>query len=236
MKRYGFVFARGGSKGVPGKNIKMLAGKPLIAWAIEAALETGLLDCVIVSTDSEEIAEVARSFGARTPFMRPAELGSDNSSEWLSWQHAIKWLADHGETFDEFVSLPATAPLRTSQDIALCVTEFEKGGCDLLLTCAEAQRHPMFNMYRENEAGLMEIYDRVEIPITRRQNAPPVFDGTTMAYISWPDYILANSFIWAGRVKGICFPRDHAIDIDEPLDFEIAEMILKKRCGGNARY
>lgn len=229
MKRYGFIFARGGSKGVPGKNIKKLCGKPLIAWSIETGLATGMLDCLIVSTDSAEIADIAREYGARVPFMRPGELARDNSPEWLAWRHAVSWLREHGEDFDTFVSLPATAPLKTPEDIAKCIREFEENDCDLVLTCTDAQRHPMFNMYRRNPDGSMRRYDEVNPPIIRRQEAPEAYDGTTMAYVSKPDFILSGSGIWGGRVRAVKFPRERAIDIDDELDFAIAEMLLNKR-------
>lgn len=229
MKRYGFVFARGGSRGVPGKNIRMLAGKPLLAYAIESGLATGLLDDILVSTDSEEIAAVARQYGARTPFLRPAKLARDDSPEWLAWQHAVTWLREHGEPFDVFVSLPATAPLRKAEDIVKCIRVFEEGDCDLVVTCTPAQRHPMFNMYRVDDSGYAHVYTPVDPPIIRRQDAPAAYDGTTMVYVSCPEYILNHSSLWAGRVKAVIFPRDRAIDIDESIDFRIAEMLLEER-------
>lgn len=229
MKRYGFVFARSGSKGVPGKNIRMLEGKPLLAHAIEAGLATGLLNDIVVSTDSAEIASVAREYGARTPFLRPTELARDDSSEWLAWQHAVSWLHEHGEPFDVFVSLPATAPLRTPNDVMTCIRMFEEGGCDLVVTCTPAQRHPMFNMYRVDNTGYAHIYVPTDPPIIRRQDAPPAFDGTTMVYVSSPHYILEQSSLWAGKVKAVAFPRERALDIDDELDFRIAEMLLSER-------
>lgn len=228
MKRYGFVFARSGSKGVPRKNIRMLAGKPLLAYAIESGFATGLLDDIVVSTDSEEIATIARQYGARTPFLRPAELARDTSPEWLAWQHAVSWLHEHGEPFDIFVSLPATAPLRTPEDIVKCIRVFEEGDCDLVVTCTPAQRHPMFNMYRVDDAGYAHMYAPADPPVIRRQDAPPAFDGTTMVYVSCPKYIREQSSLWAGRVKAVTFPRERALDIDDPLDFRIAEMLLRE--------
>lgn len=229
MKRYGFVFARGGSKGIKGKNIRDFCGKPLIAWAIEAGLESGLLDCMIVSTDSPAIAEIARSYGAKTPFMRPEELARDNSPELLAWRHAVQWLADNGEEFDVFVSLPATAPLRTVDDIRKCVEKYESNDYDLLLTCQPAGRHPMFNMYRETGGGLLGLYEKADPPITRRQDAPRVYDGTTMVYISSPAYILGHDNLWDGKVGFMEFPRERAIDIDDELDFKIAEYLMRER-------
>ena len=229
MKRYGFIFARGGSRGVPGKNIRPLGGKPLIAHAIDTGRASGLLDEIIVSTDSEEIAAVARQYGARTPFLRPAELAQDNSPEWKAWQHAVSWLHEHGEPFDVFVSLPATAPLRLPEDVATCIKTFEEGNCDLVVTCSPAQRHPMFNMYRLDDEGYAHVYAPANPPIIRRQDAPEVFDGTTMVYVSCPRYILNNAGLWSGKVKAVPFPRERALDIDDELDFLFAEMLLSKR-------
>lgn len=229
MKRYGFIFARGGSKGVRGKNFRNFCGKPLIAWAIEAGLNSNLLDCVVVSTDSPEIAEIANAYGARTPFMRPAELAQDNSPEWLAWRHAITFLKENGEEFDTFVSLPATSPLRTVEDIDICIKRYDQGDCDLLLTCQPPNTHPMFNIYREAGDGHVVLYDRVSPPITRRQDAPKIFDGTGIAYISSPKFILAHNGIWEGKVAYVEFPREKAVDIDDELDFKFAEYLMKEK-------
>lgn len=111
MKIDSFIFARGGSKGLPGKNIRMLAGKPLIAWSIEHAKAVSCIDRVIVSTDSEEIAEVAQNYGAEVPFLRPHDLAKDDSPEWLAWCHALRYLGDNNMGMpDIMVSVPVTAP------------------------------------------------------------------------------------------------------------------------------
>ena len=118
MKIIAFIFARGGSKGLPNKNIKILNGKPLIAWSIEHAKKINRIDRVIVSTDSEEIAKIAREFGAEVPFMRPLELATDESPEWLSWQHGLKHLKSiDGCLPDLMLSIPATAPLRNVEGL-----------------------------------------------------------------------------------------------------------------------
>jgi CMP-N-acetylneuraminic acid synthetase len=111
------IFARGGSKGVPRKNLRLINGSPLIAYAIRTALGVRAVSRVVVSTDDLEIAEVARSHGAEVPFMRPAELATDEASEWHAWQHAIKTLEAASGQFDLFVSIPTVCPLRTSEDV-----------------------------------------------------------------------------------------------------------------------
>lgn len=127
MNAIAFIFARGGSKGLPGKNIRTLESKPLIAWSIEQALAIKRIKRVIVSTDSEEIAAISRVYGAEVPFIRPAELARDDSPEWLAWRHALNYIRETlGLLPDVMVSVPATAPLRSSVDIDNCLDEYEK--------------------------------------------------------------------------------------------------------------
>ena len=141
MKAVAFIFARGGSKGLPGKNIRPLGGKPLIAWAIEQALSVKRIGRVIVSTDSEEIAAVARDFGAEVPFIRPTELARDDSPEWLAWRHALNYLRETTGVLPEvMVSVPTTAPLRLAVDIENCLDEYEKGDADIVITVTDAHR------------------------------------------------------------------------------------------------
>ena len=143
MKAIAFIFARGGSKGLPGKNIRSLGGKPLMAWAIEHALAVKRITRVIVSTDSIEIAELARAHGAEVPFIRPSELAGDDSPEWLAWRHGLNYLLDSdGVLPDAMVSVPTTAPLRLPEDIENCLDEYEKGDADIVITVTDAHRSP----------------------------------------------------------------------------------------------
>src|SRR5690349_10660690 len=121
MSVIAFIFARGGSKGIPRKNLRTLGGRPLLAWSIETAAACPEIDRVIVSTDDAEIAEVGRAHGAETPFMRPADLATDTSPEWLSWQHAIRTVRSQSGPFDLFVSVPTTSPLRRPEDISAAI-------------------------------------------------------------------------------------------------------------------
>ncbi len=229
MTAYGFIFARGGSKGVPGKNIRPLCGKPLIAHAIEAGLQSGVLEKIIVSTDSEEIAAVARDYGAHTPFLRPAELATDTAPEMLAWQHAVAFLAGRGETFDTFVSLPATAPLRTPDDVRRCVDAFAQGDCDFVITCTKAHHYPPFNMVTLDPRGLASIAMPLDPPPTRRQDVPDFYDVTTVAYVTSAQYAATRLSLWDGRVRAVVVDRVSAIDIDDMMDFDIAELFMKKR-------
>lgn len=230
MNLIAFIFARGGSKGLPGKNILSLAGKPLIGWAIEQALATKRIRRVIVSTDSIEIANVARECGAEVPFMRPAELARDDTPEWLAWRHALSYVLDtEGRLPDVMVSVPATAPLRLPVDIDNCLDEFAKGGADIVITVTDAHRNPWFNMVTKRPDGSVALVMPPTADISRRQDAPLVFDVATVAYVAAPDFIFAYSSIFLGRVRAVYVPPERAIDIDVPLDFEIAEFLMSRR-------
>jgi len=224
-----FIFARGGSKGLPRKNIRMFAGKPLIAWAIEQAHEAEGIRRVIVSTDSEEIAAVAAQFGAEVPFMRPSHLAKDDSAEWLSWQHALEFIRDDEGSFpDAMVSVPVTAPLRQPVDIERCLELFFKGDADVVITVTDAHRNPYFNMVTMQSNGSVELVVPPTKGISRRQNAPEVFDMTTVAYVAKPEFVIAHEFAFAGRMKAVHVPIERSIDIDTLLDFEIAEFLFTR--------
>lgn len=225
MKIYGFIFARGGSKGLPGKNIKPLAGVPLIGHAVRAARDSGVIDRIIVSTDDTDIARTARECGAEAPFMRPAELASDTAPEWLAWQHAL----DQVDDFDVFVSLPCTAPLRIGEDVRRCVETYLVGDCDMVITARKAERHPSFNMVRLDNNGYASLAMPLDANITRRQDAPQVLDMTTVAYVTSPAFIRTHSGVLQGRVRVVEIPAERAVDIDTELDFAFAEFLMERK-------
>lgn len=230
MKPYvvGFVFARGGSKGVPRKNIRLLAGKPLLAHAIETALSSEWIDQVVVSTDDVEIADVARKYGAQVPFMRPVELAQDDSPEWLAWQHAVRTLAttEGQPKMDVFVCLPATSPLRSVEDVDACVQALLESDADLVITVKPAGRNPYFNMVVLDEAGYARLVIPPERTVYRRQAAPAVYDMTTVAYAARPEFVRQAHSMFEGKVKAIVVPAERALDIDTELDFRFAEFLL----------
>jgi len=225
-----FIFARGGSKGLPRKNIKVLAGKPLIAWAIETALKVSEVNRVVVSTEDPDIAHVAREFGAEVPFIRPKNLASDNASEWDAWRHALLTLRDiEGEFPNPFISVPTTAPLRLPDDIRACISTYNEGGADVVLAVTEAHRNPWFNMVTAKSDGTVRLVNEFSGFINRRQDAPCVRDITTVAYVANPHFILENNRIFDGIVKSISVPVERAIDIDNTLGFAIAEFLMNER-------
>jgi N-acylneuraminate cytidylyltransferase len=224
-----FIFARGGSKELPAKNIRSFGGKPLIAWSIECALSVKAIDEVIVSTDSEEIAETSRKYGAGVPFMRPGELATDESPEWLSWKHALEYLKHSSGGLPEvMVSLPATSPLRAVNDVESCIDLFSKRGCDVVVTVSEAHRNPYFNMVRDKSDGSIELVMK-NSQVSRRQDAPIIRDLATVCYVANPEFVLSHDSIFEGRVKAVNVPQERAIDIDSLLDFQIAEFLLNSR-------
>ncbi len=230
MKVVAFIFARGNSKGLPGKNIRPLGGKPLIAWSIEQALNVKQIERVIVSTDSEEIAQIARHYGAEVPFLRPEELARDESPEWLAWRHALNYLRESsGELPDIMVSLPATAPLRLPLDIESCLLEFKKGGADIVITVSDARRSPYFNMVKNKLDGTVELVISSLPTIERRQDVPEVYDMATVCYVVNPEFVMTHNSIFEGRVKAVNVPIERAVDIDTLLDFQIAEYIFSTR-------
>jgi len=230
MRYLGLICARGGSKGVPGKNIRVIDGKPLIVHAIEMALQVEQIDRVVVSTDSPEIAKVVKTTDADIPFMRPSELSADQSSEWLVWRHAIQYLKNNeGEEYDGLVVVPTVAPLRALEDLSACIKEFEKGAVDIVITVSEAHRNPYFNMVCQDENGYCRLVIPPQEQVVRRQDAPVVYDMTTVAYVVNPDFVLSADSLFEGRVRSVQVPCEHALDIDTEFDFQLAEYLINQR-------
>lgn len=230
MNTVAFIFARGGSKGLPDKNIRIFKGKPLIAWSIEHAFSVKRIERVMVSTDSEEIARVAREYGAEVPFVRPAELATDDSPEWMAWRHALNYLRETTGVLPKIlVSIPTTAPLRLPCDIENCLNLYEKGSTDVVITVSEAHRSPYFNMVKENKDGTVALVIPPSSAIVRRQDAPIVYDITTVCYVLNPIFVLTHNAIFEGQVRSVHIPLERAIDIDTLLDFQIAESIVNIR-------
>jgi CMP-N-acetylneuraminic acid synthetase len=227
MNVVALICARGGSKGLPGKNILPLGGKPLIAWAIDEIKKTNRINRIIVSTDSQEIASVAVKYGAEIPFIRPTELSQDTSSEWLVWQHAINYLMEtEGMCPDIIIVVPATAPLRSIDDLNNCLDEYENKNVDMVVTVTDSHRSPFFNMVKLIDDGTVQLMSPLGRNIKRRQDAPLIYDMTTVAYVTSPEYVMKNSGIFDGRVGYVHVPPERALDIDTALDFRVAESLI----------
>ncbi len=227
---YAWIFARGGSKGLPRKNILTLGGRPLIAHAIDIGLQSELIDKVFVSTDDDEIAEVAKMHGAEVPFLRPTALATDQAPERLAWRHAVKWIKNSVlPDMDVMVSLPTTSPLRTLAEVNNGIELFLSGGWDTVISVSHSCRHPSFNMVTiadDCSAGLVNPPDHAK---ARRQDFEPVYDISTAFYVTAPDFVLRTDSIWDGRVGAVEIPAEHAVDIDTELDFEFTKFLLEYR-------
>jgi N,N'-diacetyl-8-epilegionaminate cytidylyltransferase len=222
------IFARGGSKGVLRKNIRPLAGKPLIAYAIETARNSELIDKVFVSTDDEEIAQVARRYGAEVPFIRPASLALDASPEREAWQHAVRELEKTiGESIDVFVCIPTTSPFRSVGDVDNCIQSLLDSDADIVVTVKPAARSPYYNMVEIDDNGYARLVIPPDQSIHQRHDVPAVYDMTTVAYAARPAHVLDSDYIFDGKVKAVVVSAEAGIDIDTEMDFSFAEFLVE---------
>lgn len=220
--------SRGGSKGLPGKNIKELSEKPLIAYSIEQAKGSKYVDRIIVSTESRKIADIARRYGAEVPFMRPRELATDDCSIIDVLLHAMDWMENKGKCkFDILVLLHATAPLRTIEDIDNSIKLLVDKKADNVFSVSDAYRNPYFNMVEVSDDNKVRLVKKGKF--VTRQSAPPVYDMNSSIYVWWKDIFLKKKGLFLKKTRIYVMPRERSVDIDEPLDFKIAEMLLKEK-------
>lgn len=222
-KVFAFVFARGGSKGLPRKNVLPLGGIPLVAHSIEVAKQLEGVDRIFVSTDDDEIKNIAREFGAEV-IDRPEELARDSAPEIEAWRHAVSYLKDKGEDFDVFLSLPATSPLRDQSDVRACLEALDDE-TDVVITVTPASRSPYFNMVSRDSDGSCRIL-APSSGYVRRQDVPNAFDITTVAYAVKTEFILHHSNLFDGEVKSVVVPKERAVDIDDYWDYKFAEVLF----------
>ena len=222
------ICCRGGSKGVPGKNIRPLLGKPLIAYTIESAQQSTLINDLIISTDSTSIAEVAKQYGAKVPFMRPADLASDTASKWPVFIHAVETYERlTGTTVDYLVDLDVTVPLKSCKDIDGAIKmALNDPETDVVITGYEPERNPYFNMMEIGDDGFATIVKKGSKPIVRRQDAPKVFSLTPAAYVVKKSALYAYEHWSNAKCKIYEMPRERAVDIDTEIDFKIVEFLI----------
>ena len=226
MKIFAFIFARGGSKGIRNKNLVKVKGKPLIFYSIKIAQKIKGINKIYVSSDSEKILKYAKKLGALT-IKRPKKISGDNSPEVLAWRHAIMFLKKKNLKFDIFLSLPPTAPLRTTEDIERVLRSIKEKKVDLVVTAKKSHNSPWFNMIVENKKGYFVRIINNKILYETRQSAPRSFDMTTVAYAAKPNYILKYSDLMKGNVKMVEIPEERAIDIDTKFDLSLVRFLKK---------
>lgn len=234
MKVIAGVFARGGSKGVPDKNLRVLDGQTLVHHAVRQALACEGVDRVVVSTDSERIADEARTAGGEVPWMRPEHLSTDTAREWDAWRHMLDWLADRHESPDAMLVVPCTAPLRDIDDLQRCIDAARDPGLDAVITVSEAHRNPWFNMVRLDEQGHARLVLEPPERIYRRQDAPVVHDVGTVAFVVKPTYVMSATSLYDGVVGTVIVPVERSLDIDTEFDLQMAELVLARRRAGTA--
>jgi len=222
---HAFIFARGGSKGLPRKNLRLISGVPLIGHSILCAQKIGSISKIFLSTDCKEIAEVGQTFNAEI-INRPVELASDTSPEWLSWQHAVSYVEEKYGEFDKFLSLPPTAPCRRSEDVLACIEALDD--CvDIVVTATQSARNPWFNMIQELPSGHVRRVN-IDSNFNRRQDCPQCLDLATVAYATRASFIRDSSSIWDGKMKAVEVPTESAIDIDSYFDYSVAKFVLEQ--------
>ncbi len=222
------ICCRGGSKGVKQKNIRLLRGKPLIAYTIEAARATGKFAAIVVSTDSEAIAEVARAYGIRWIFMRPDELATDTASKWHVFRHVVEQYEKETDLqVDYMADLDVTVPLKTREDISGAVDfALKNEDADVIITAYPPERNPYFNMMEIQADGFATLVKKTATPIVRRQDAPKVLSLTPAVYMLKKEALYQFDHWSNARCKLFEIPRERAIDIDTEIDFSFVEFLL----------
>lgn len=226
------ICARGGSKGVPRKNLRLLGGKPLIGRAVEQALACGIFDRVVASTDDPEMARVARAYGAEVPFLRPAELAQDHTNKWDVFRHLVTELeASSPRRVGVIADLDTGAALRTLEDIASAVRTLLSSGADVCVTAYEADHNPYYNMVQLDPTGTARVCIRPDAPIANRQQAPAVYNLSPAIFAIRRDALWRYEHWSQCRMTLSVLPRERAVDIDTELDFRLVESLLTRPLG-----
>lgn len=223
--------ARGGSKGVPRKNIRDFCGKPLIAWTIEEALKCKYIDRLLVSTEDQEIAAVAKKYGAEVPFLRPEDLARDETPGIEPVLHAISWLREH-EKFspDLTCTLQCTSPFRKAYQISEALEKLVAGPYDSIISVCESEVNPYW--MKKIEDGKLKDFMPTGINYTRRQDLPKVYRLNGALYLAWTSLLVRNKNWYTEKTIPYVMDKASSLDIDDLLDFKIAEYLMKEKMAG----
>lgn len=225
------ICARGGSKGVKNKNLRILLGKPLIAHSILQAKESGIFDVIAVSSDSDEILKVAKEYGADYVIKRPDELATDTSAKVPVIQHCVREVEKlTNMTFDIMTDIDATSPLRSVEDLQNAVQKLEKDSmASNLITAAPARRSPYFNLVEETKDGYVQLSKPLDNAIVRRQDAPKTYDMNASIYVWKREAFFDNHTVFTDKTLLYVMPEERSQDIDSELDFDIVQLLAEKR-------
>ena len=229
MTYHVLICARGGSQGLKNKNIKKFINQPLIYYTIGIAQKLKKVKSIILSTDSIKIASLAAKKKVNIPFLRPKSLAKNNTPEIMVWKHALNFIEKNiSKNFKGLIVLPPTSPLRNISDIHKCIKKFETNRYDMVATITPSKKNPFFNMVKiNNKSGTIERLLKGKNNIFRRQEAPLSYDLCTVSYIISPKFLKKTDDIYEGKIGYVEIPTCRAIDIDDKLDFQIAEFIYK---------
>lgn len=226
MKNLAVITARSGSKGLKDKNIKLLNGKPLMAYTIEAALQSGMFQEVYVSTDSEEYAQIAIEHGASVPFLRTEENATDSASSWDTVAEALSQYKERGQQFDTVCLLQPTSPLRTGEDIRAGYQMFQEKNAAAVLSVTPTDHSPLW-CGTLPEDGCLDGFISEETLETPRQMLPEFYRINGALYILKTDRVVSKPDLYSADCFAYVMPRERSMDIDEELDFGMAEYLMK---------
>lgn len=228
----GHIGAREGSRGVVGKNMLPICGKPMIDWSLDLLFNSNRIDVVVVSTDSQKMYDHSVDRGALAIGLRPAELASDTAGKWQVWQHSLEAAEKLSSAANLFVDLDCTSPLRLPVDIDNAIDLFNAEHPDMVMSCCEARKNPYFNLVEPDETGALHVSKPLTSNVVARQQAPVVYEHAASTYVLDPQYLRTASSLYEGRVIPYVMPIERCLDIDSELDFRIVEFLLKDRLNG----
>ncbi len=225
----GHIGVRGGSKGVPGKNFRVINGKPLIDWSLDMLLAHSRVDALVVSTDDAAMYAHSVAKGALEIGLRPAELATDAAPKWGVWQHALAASETLlGKKVTGFLDLDVTNPLRLEQDISGALDLFSEEQPDMVMSVCEARKNPYFNLVEPDETGALAVSKQLPGGVWARQAAPTVYEHVGCVYVVAPEYLRQAQTIYEGRVIPFEISAERGFDIDNPHDFDLVEYLLTK--------
>jgi len=223
----GHIGVRKNSKGVSGKNFRLISGKPLIDWSLDQLFRCNLIDHVVVSTDCDVMYQHSIKKGALDIGLRPDVLANDTAAKWDVWKHSLNVIEQEIGKIDLFVDLDCTSPLRADQDILDAIALFQDRMPDMVMSCCDAKKNPYFNLVEPDKDGFLRVSKKVDGGVVARQLAPLVLEHAASTYVINPQYLHSCSGLFEGNVLPYIMPTERCIDIDSELDFKIVEFLME---------